>query len=334
MRVRRVGGLVGLVAAIALASSAARAQTAGKVDTLTFGAFPGSQDIVLFAIAGQKLDAKHGLDLQVKRFQSVPALNAAVVSGAVQAGFASLTNMTAARAQGRDVVVFNALLSASEVVLVPKDSKINSIAELKGQKFGSFGGSTSTAFAILAASAKASGQEKDLANAVSVVTAPDAALLGLLDSGDLKAVLTSSGGTVPALLSQKYRVLVNIREEYEKYFGAPPGQVMVTTTEAYAKDHGDVLRKYSAAMADGVDYVLKTPTVWQEYANSVKVTDPSAGAQYQKLLGGAFISKWDDATIKVQKEFITQLIDIIGTKGLAEKVPDGLFTTAYNAQTK
>jgi len=323
-----------LLVAVVLSDSAALAQTSGKMDTLTFGAFPGSQDIVLFAIAGQKLDAKHGLDLQVKRFQSVPALNAAVVSGAVQAGFASLTNMTAARAQGRDVVVFNALLSASEVVLVPKDSTVRGLADLKGQKFGSFGGSTSTAFAILAATAKASGQESNLATAVSVVTAPDAALLGLLDSGELKAVLISSGGTVPALLSQKYKVLINIREEYEKYFGAPPGQVMVTSTESYAKGHGDVLRKYSAAMVEGIDYVLKTPSVWQDYANSVKVTDPGAGAQYQKLLGGAFITTWDTATIKVQSEFITQLIDVIGTKGLAEKVPDGLFTTAYSAQTK
>jgi ABC-type nitrate/sulfonate/bicarbonate transport system substrate-binding protein len=330
--------VVGLAVALATASAAANGQSAGQPgaepESLSFGAYPGSQDIVLFAIADQHFDHTHGLDLQVKRFQSVPALNAAVVSGAVQAGFASLTNMAAARAQGRDVIIFNALLGASEVVLVPKDSKIVSMSDLNGQKLGSFGGSTSTAFAVLAMGAKAAGQNPVLANAVSVVSAPDAVLLGLLDNGELKAALISSGGTVPALLTGKYRVLVNIRQQYEKYFGAPPGQVMVTTTEAYAKGHGSVLKKFSAALADGVSYVLNTPTVWQEYASSVKITDPAAGAQFQQLLGGAFITRWDAAATKVQYEFIRQLIGIVGAKNLVEKVPDGLFTTAYTLDEK
>ena len=317
--------IVGLMSGL-LAAAPALSQTS---KTLTFGAYPGSQDIVLFAIAAQKLDAKHGLELQVRRFQSVPALNAAVISGAVEAGFASLTSVTSARAQGRDVVIFNALLGASEVVVVPKDSTIRGIADLKGQKFGTFGGATSTAFAVLAASAKASGQESDLANAVNVVSAPDAALLGLMDNGELKAALISSGGTVPALLTGKYKVLLNIRQEYEKHFGAPPGQVMVTTTEGYAKNNTDTLKRFSATLADGVDYVLKTPAVWQDYANSVKVTDPAAGAQFQQLLGSAFITKWDATAVKVQTQFVGQLIEIIGPKNLAEKVPDGLFTTAY-----
>lgn len=326
MKQFRLLAIAGIVAAFTIQAVPARAQA---TDTLTFGAYPGSQDIVLFAIANQHIDRKHGLDLQVKRFQSVPALNAAVVAGAVQAGFASLTNMAAARAQGRDVVIFNALLSASEVVLVPKNLKINSLADLAGQKMGSFGGATSTAFAVLAAGAKASGQVPDLAKAVNVVSAPDAVSLGLLDNGELKASLISSGGTVPALLSGKYRILVNIRELYEKHFGAPPGQVMVTTTESYAKDHAAILKKFSDVFAEGTRYVLSTPTVWQEYANSVKITDPGAGEQFRKLLGGAFITKWDAGTVKVQSEFVGQLIEILGTKNFVDKVPAGLFTTAY-----
>jgi ABC-type nitrate/sulfonate/bicarbonate transport system substrate-binding protein len=338
MKKKIVLAAIVLTAVVAMTNVSVRSQSTSpsvpEPESLTFGAYPGSQDIVLFAIANQRLDRRHGLDLQIKRFQSVPALNAAVVSGAVQAGFASLTNMASARSQGRDVVIFNALLGASEVVLVPKDSTIKSIADLKGQKFGSFGGATSTAFAVLAVGSRAAGQEQDLANAVSVVTAPDAVLLGLLDNGELKAALISSGGTVPALLSGKYKVLINIRQQYEKYFGAPPGQVMVTTTEVYAKSHGAVLKRFSATLADGINYVLNTPSVWQEYANGVKITDPAAGAQFQKLLGEAFITKWDAAAMKVQSEFITQLIGLLGVKNFVEKVPDGLFTTDYVADRK
>jgi ABC-type nitrate/sulfonate/bicarbonate transport system substrate-binding protein len=302
--------------------------------SLTFGAYPGAQDIVLFAIASQHLDRKYGIDLQVKHFQSVPALNSAVVAGAVEAGFASLTNMASARAQGRDVEIFDALLGSSEVVLVLKDSAATNMADLKGQKFGSFSGATSTAFAVLTTSTKAAGEEQDLASAVSVVNAPDAALLGLLENGQLKGALISSGGTVPALLTGKYKVLVNIGEQYRKFFGAPPGQVMVTTTEKYAKDHGEILRSFSATLADGMHHILETPSVWQEYAESIKITNPDAPALYRKLLGEAFIRQWNESTIQVQTRFLTQMIDVIGKSNFLERAPDGLFTTAYASTGK
>ena len=109
--------------------------------SLTFGGYPGAQDIVLFAIASQHLNRKYGIDLQVKHFQAFPALNSAVVAGAVEAGFASL-DMASARAQGRDVKIFDALLGSSEVVLLLKDSAATNMADLKGQKFGSFSGAT------------------------------------------------------------------------------------------------------------------------------------------------------------------------------------------------
>ena len=208
------------------------------------------------------------------------------------------------------------------------------MADLKGQRFGSFSGATSTAFAVLATSTKAAGEEQDLASAVSVVNAPDAALLGLLDNGQLKGALISSGGTVPALLTGKYKILVNIGEQYRKYFGAPPGQVMVTTTAHYAKDHGDVLKSFAATLADGMRYILETPSVWQDYAESIKVTDPAAPALYRKLLGEAFITKWDEDTVQVQTRFLGQMIDVIGKSNFLDKVPDGLFTTAYSAPKK
>ena len=108
--------------------------SAAEPKSLTFGAYPGAQDMVLFAIASQHLDQKNGLDLQVKHFQSVPALNSAVVAGAVEAGFASLTNMASARAQGRDVEIFDALLGASEVVLVLKELPRHQHGRLEGSK--------------------------------------------------------------------------------------------------------------------------------------------------------------------------------------------------------
>ncbi len=115
--------------------------------------------------------------------------------------------------------------------------------------------------------------------------------------------------------------------------------VMVTTTEAYAGDHGDVLRKFSAAMAQMASTGMspRLPPSWQDYANSVKVTEPGRGCPVSESCSARRLklTKWDAATIKVQSEkFINQLIEIIRTEGFAEKVPEGLFTTAYDAPGK
>jgi ABC-type nitrate/sulfonate/bicarbonate transport system substrate-binding protein len=321
-----------VLAASALAgcgSDSSNAASGNDLPTLTFGAFPGTQSIPLFAIKDQKLDVKHGFNLKIKSFQTPPALNSAIVSGAVQAGFGSVTGMATARSQGRDVLIINGLMTTSEVVLAPKDSSINSMADVNGKKMGAFGGTTTGAFSVLAAAVKGRGEVDDLGSDVKIVDAPDAAMLGLLDKGELQAALPTLAGAIPAILSNKYKVLADLREEYKKAYGAAPATVMVTTTDKFAKGHAELLKDFNAALKDGINYVVSTPAVWDDFAKSVKVTQPGAADLWRKMVGGAYLPTWDENSVKTETQFLEQARDILGVEKTFEKVPDGLFSTDY-----
>jgi ABC-type nitrate/sulfonate/bicarbonate transport system substrate-binding protein len=331
------GAVVGIVMLAACSSgggsaSAAGGSASGGMPTLTFGAFPGTQTIALFAMQSQHLDTKNGFKLNIKTFQTVPALDAAVIAGVVNAGWASATDIAIARSQGKGVVSFNGLLGPSEVVLVPKDSTITDVSQLKGKKMSSFGGTTSSAFDILAASAKKKYGMTDPGKDIDVVTAPDAAALGLLDRGSVQASLISSGGIVPAMLTGKYKILVKIADLYKQEYNGTPCEVVGATTESWASANKAELTDFSKALAQSISYVQNTQSVWASYAQSVKVTDPKAPAMYQQYVGNAFLGTWDATTIKAQDQFITLLIGVLGADNFVSSVPAGLYTTAYGGR--
>jgi ABC-type nitrate/sulfonate/bicarbonate transport system substrate-binding protein len=306
--------------------------SAGGTPTLTFGAFPGTQSIALFAMQQQHFDTKNGFKLSIKSFQSVPSLDSAVISGAVDAGWASATDVAIARSQGKGVVSFTGLLGPSELVLVPKDSTITSVAQLAGKKMSSFGGTTSSAFDILATGAKKKYGMTDPAKQIDVITAPDAAALGLLDKGSVQASLISSGGIVPAMLTGKYKILVKLADLYQQEYNGTPCEVVGATTESWATANKAELTGFSKALAESISYVQNTQSVWANYAKSVKVTDPKAPAMYQQYVGNAFLSKWDQTAINTQNQFMTQLIGVLGAANFVSSVPKGLYTTAYGSR--
>jgi ABC-type nitrate/sulfonate/bicarbonate transport system substrate-binding protein len=344
MKTRRILGAtataavgIAMLAACSSGGTSSSGSTSGStsgssVPTLSFGAFPGTQTIALFAMQSQHFDTKNGFKLNIKSFQTVPALDAAVISGAVDAGWASATDVAIARSQGKSVVSFNGLLGPSEVVLVPKNSTLTDFSQLKGKKMSSFGGTTSSAFDILAASAKKKYGMTDPAKDIDVLTTPDAAALGLLDRGEVQAALISSGGTVPAMLTGKYKILVNVADFYNEEFSGQPCEVIGATTESWASANKAELTDFSTALAQSISYVQNTPSVWQSYATSVDQTDPQAPALYQKYVGNAFLSKWDQATINTQEEFLNQLIGVLGASNFISSVPAGLYTTEYGGR--
>jgi ABC-type nitrate/sulfonate/bicarbonate transport system substrate-binding protein len=347
MKTRRILGatataVVGVAMLAACSSGGSSAASAGStgsgstsgssVPTLTFGAFPGTQTIALFAMQSQHLDTKNGFKLDIKSFQTVPALDAAVISGSVNAGWAGATDVAIARSQGKDVLSFNGLLGPSEVVLVPKNSTLTNFSQLKGKKLSSFGGTTSSAFDILAASAKKKYGMTDPAKDIDVLTAPDAAALGLLDRGEVQASLISSGGIVPAMLTGKYKILVKVADFYKEEFNGQPCEVVGATTQSWASANKAELTDFSTALAQSISYVQSTASVWQSYATSVKQTDPKAPALYQQYVGNAFLSKWDQTTISTQEQFLNQLIGVLGASNFVSSVPAGLYTTAYGSR--
>lgn len=296
-----------------------------KQVTLTLGVNPGAQDMVTFVMQSQKFAEKRNLRLDVKDFQNPAALHAAIGQHTVDVGFGGVTAMAVARAQGRGVMIFDVLTSPSNIVVARKDSPLRTFADIKGHKLGAFGGRSSATFAIASIVAKEKYHVNSLGDDADVIEAPDAAVLGLLDEGNIDAALIGTTTTVQALLSGKYKELSDISADYQKVIGSPPGHVTVASTDQFADHNCGALKAFSEALDDTIAYIHDNDQVWADYAKKIKLTDPKAPAMLKERVGSRYITTWDQKQADAEADLIKRLIPVLGAKNFVSEVPDGLF---------
>ncbi|MBI4489385.1 MAG: ABC transporter substrate-binding protein [Deltaproteobacteria bacterium] len=288
----------------------------------------GSQDFVHTVMEQQKLLQKYNIAYERVQTLNPPALHLMIAERKVDIGYGGLTAMARARAEGRGMLVIFGIFSPVNVVLVPKDSPIKSLAELKGKKVGNFGGPGSATTSIFMAIAKR-WHGLDLQRQAELITAPGPALIGLLDRGDLAAALFGTTESLRFPLTGKYRVILDLSEEWEKRAGRAPAHVTITTNDEFAKAHPDILKRYLRAYLDAVKHIRSHPEVWDNYAKQIKLSEPGAAAALRDNMGPRIMEKWDREQIKVQQDFLEISREILGPKVLKE-IPQGLMTDAYN----
>jgi ABC-type nitrate/sulfonate/bicarbonate transport system substrate-binding protein len=298
---------------------------------LKLGAIPGSQDLVTFVMQEQGFAAKHNLELEINSFQNPSALHAAIGQQTVDVGFGGLTAMAVAREQGRGTMIFDILTSPSNVIVTRADSDLQTLSDLRGRKLGSFGGRSSATFAIASIVAKEKYGIASLGDDVDVIEGPDAAVLGLLDEGNVDAALIGTTATVQALLSGKYRVLSDISEDYQAQFGKLPGHVTVATNDEYANSHCGVLNAFSAALDDTVAFIQTDPNVWADYAKKIELADPRAPATLHERVATRYIAEWNQEQADAEAALIEQLVPVLGADDFVPAVPEGLFRTDLRA---
>ena len=343
MTVRKAAAAASCVMAMALTGCGAAAQPGApaassascgpltEMATVTLGVNPGTQDLVTSALKDQGLDKKYNLNVEIKSFLNPPASATAMTQKTVDIGFGGITTMAVARSRGSDVFFFGALATPANGIFVPKDSALNSLGDLKGHKLGSFSGTNSATFAILSALAAKSFNIPDLKKSAQVIVAPDAALSGLLDKGEIDAILAGSTASVAAELSGKYKQIADLSGGYQKAAGTKPVYLGPVSTDSYAADHCGQLKAFSNAMRDAVKYVQSDDKAWTDYAAKIKMTDPKAPKALQDLLGSNFVTEWDAKQIEGMNALLDSLIPILGEKDFVATVPKGLFRLDFQA---
>lgn len=315
---------ISLLWLLALASSAAAAETRKvRLGILT----SGSQDLIHNVMEQQKFLAKHNVPYERIKLLNPAPLHLFLAEKRVDIGYGGVTAMARARAEGKDMLIVHGVFAPVNVVLVKKDSPIQSFAALKGKRLGNFGGPGSATTGMLMAIAK-KWYGMDLQRDTELITAPGPALAGLLDKDQLAAALVGNQESVTLPLSGKYRALLNLSEEWEKRAGRAPATVTVTTNEEFARSNPDLVKRYLAAYEEAVRYIRTHRDVWERYAATIGLTSKE-GAELQKAWGPRILEKWDRQQIEVQADFLEITRQILGPKVL-KTVPEGLMTDAYN----
>ncbi|MBI2358563.1 MAG: ABC transporter substrate-binding protein, partial [Deltaproteobacteria bacterium] len=181
----------------------------------------GSQDLIHNVMEQQKLLIKHNIPYERIKVLNPAPLHLFLAEKRVDIGYGGVTAMARARAEGKDMVIIYGIFSPVNAVLVKKESPIQSFAALKGKRVGNFGGpGSATTSMLMAISKKWYGM--DLQRETELITAPWPALAGLLDKDQLAAALVGNQESVTLPLTGKYRVLLDMSEEWEKRAGRAP----------------------------------------------------------------------------------------------------------------
>lgn len=303
-----------------------------EMTTVTLGINPGSQSLITEAMKSQGIDKKYNLNVDVKEFLNPPAAATAVTQKVVDIGYGGITTMAVAREQGSDVFFFGPFITTpQDGVFVPKDSPVKSLSDLEGKKIGSFSGTNSATTAILSAIADETYDMPKLSDLSEIVVAPAPALFGLLDKGEVDAVLTVDTDTVSADLTGKYNKILVLSDAYEDAFGTNPMFVGLVSNEAFAETNCSALQAFYNAQMDTIDYVKSHDEVWKDYADSLKITDPAAPAALQKL-AGSFTTDWTESEVESVTGLLETLIPILGPDAFVTEVPEGLFDLDYSSK--
>ena len=292
--------------------------------TVKLGINPGAQDFITWVMTEQKLDKKYNLNLELVRFANPPATQTALAAKQVDIAFGGLVTTIQARAQGKDTVIFGALTGPSNLLLAKKDSPLESIKDLKGKKLGVFGGTASTTSQLLAAIAQ-SAYSLALTKDVQLITAPNPALQGLLDKGDLDAVLFGTNDSIVAYLTGRYKIIADLAKEFEAKVGRVPAHVIIASTDSYLRDNADAATAYLAAYLDAMDHVRGNPKVWEQYAKDSEISHPDAPRMFAERVAPRFVTQWDEEQLKAQTDVIHELIKIFGPEQIFKEIPPGAF---------
>lgn len=301
---------------------------AAEQTKLRIGLIPGAQDFIMHVMESQNFLRKYNVPYEKEKLLSPPAVHLLIAEKKVDLGFGGFTIMARARAEGKGTLVIGVVFSPTNFVLVPKDSPVKSLADLKGKRVGIFGGPGATTSIILFAIAKR-WHGTDLQKEAQIITAPSPALVGLLDSRELGAALVGTTESLKLSLTGKYRILLDLSEEWEKKAGRAPAHVSMATNDDFARAHPELLRNYLRAYADTVKYIRSNPSVWESYGKEIGMSSKEEVAILKERIGPRIVERWDREQIDVQRDFLEVARQILGPKAL-KTIPEGLMTNAFN----
>jgi len=212
----------------------------------------GSQSGYLAAlIEAEKIDAKHGLDIENQLMGFTEAANALKLGKAVAAAMQP-TSAVALKDGGTDIVLFAPVVWSGNVFLVRQDAPYNSLEELKGKKIGNFSRVTG-AFFFSAVIAKEHGLdiEKDFES----VSGETAALIAFMERGEVEAINMFEPHVTKMLETGQYRVLLDFDSELERIFGAPPLKTGAAIRRETAEKQPELVHALQAAYAEAVAFI-------------------------------------------------------------------------------
>lgn len=232
----------------------ANGTSSGKPDrlTLTLDWYPNADHAGLYAAQAQGYFKDAGLDVQIKQPSDPSAVLQLVAAGRSEFGISYTNEMTNAGARDIPVVSVMAIMQHPlNSIIALKKSGIESPEDLAGKKIGYAGQSFGTA--VIDTVLREAGKDPSSVEKINV----GYDLRPALTSGRVDAVVDAYWNIEAVELAQEgfQTNVIRLNE-----VGVPNyNELVLATSDSYARENPDVVRRFVGAMVRGHRYALDNP---------------------------------------------------------------------------
>ncbi len=320
----------GLVAStLGLLGATAHAQTkpVGDGGTVRIMISPaGTMGIGPAVIKKYGFDKKHGINLEVVSYSDQKSATAAIQGGSAEMVVFDWLATARLRAAGTPVVGIAPFMTYVNSMVVPKDSPIKTLADLKGKRVGT---SHKTGFDWIITQAAAQKLYKmDLGKEAEVREGAVPLLRGLIEKGDLDVAQMWNSLAPEMLASGRYRTMLNIRDLTQQ-MGLPTVPFLLfSMREDYATKNPGNARAFVAAYQDAYEVLMKDEEVWVEHGARLKLSPEALvlfKQQVRRDLLKSFTPDMGKGLTSTLDAMNAVAADVVGLKDM----PAALLTSAY-----
>lgn len=260
---------------VALAASRVRAADSFRIAAQKTGTLAWE----LAVVRSHELDRKHDLTLETTELASTEAGQIALMGDSADLILSDWLWVARERALGDDLV-FYPYSSALGAVMVPANSSIRGIADLKGKKLGVAGGPLDKSWLLLQALGRRSGIDLKTQADIAYGAPPLLAQKALQRETD--ATLTF-WNFCAALEAQGMRQAVAMADVMRQLGASGPvAMVGYVFKSAWAEHHRDLLDRFFTATKEAKEILGTSAEEWQRLAGRIGVSDPASIEIYRR----------------------------------------------------
>jgi NitT/TauT family transport system substrate-binding protein len=313
------------------AQSSLQAQTpfqgeGGKVRVLSF---PSGNDYPYWTISKLGLDRKYGFQLENVPSQPGGAVATAFRSAAVDGGSMNWLELARLRTNGDSVTAVAPFLQMPNVYIVPTNSSIKDMADLKGKVIGTYF-RFAPEWILYAATAKAKANYDPRTDS-TIHEAGPGLLRGLLEQKQLQASFIFYNLAFPMIASGDYRILFASRDLLPA-FGLSKELMLSTTSfrEQYIKSNPKNVKAFALAYQEAVRYLASNDDVWIEMLARQEIKDPKVVALMRDWSRTVLLERFSDTVREDTQKIFDTLYQVGGKEAMGvDKLPDGIVDTSF-----
>jgi len=281
---RRVIASLIVVAMCALAASTASAADRIRIAVQRTGTLAWELDV----LKTHGLDRKANLEIQAVELASPEAGKIAIKGGSADLMLSDWLWVTRERALG-DNLVFYPSSSTVGAVMVPANSTIRSVADLRGKKIAIAGGPLDKSWLLLQGLARRS--NLDLRRQATIVYGAPPLLSEKAVQGEHDATLTF--WNFCADLEGKGFKRAIVVDEVMKQLGAKAAVAILgfTFDGGWAAKNKSTVDRFLEAVGQAKEILASTETEWQRLAPRIGASDPKALAIYRQRYGEGIVRR-------------------------------------------